>query len=116
MILLSISMLSDTLAYDRELTGLQREGLLSSVIAVIEKTAFAFGVAVVGMLLGYAHYLPTKNGAIIQQPTSAVTALYICFAILPVILFACNAACIWFYKLGGRYDAVITTVDHEPIL
>lgn len=116
MILLSISMLSDTLAYDRELTGLQREGLLSSVIAVIEKTAFAFGVAVVGMLLSYAHYLPTKNGAIIQQPTSAVTALYICFAILPVILFACNAACIWFYNLGGRYDAVITTVDHEPIL
>jgi GPH family glycoside/pentoside/hexuronide:cation symporter len=116
MILLSISMLSDTLAYDRELTGLQREGLLSSVIAVIEKTAFAFGVAVVGMLLSHAHYLPTKNGQIIQQPASAVSALYICFAVLPVILFACNAACILFYKLGGRYSPVITTVDPEPII
>lgn len=102
MILLSVSMLSDTLAYDRELTGIQREGLLSSVIAVIEKTTFALGVAIVGLALSQARYLPTINGQIIQQPASAVTALYLCFAVVPVVLFGGNALCIAFYKLGGR--------------
>lgn len=115
MILLSISMLSDTLAYDRDLTGLQREGLLSSVIAVIEKTAFAFGVAVVGYLLSQAHYVPTRNGQIIQQPASAVTALYLCFAVVPIALFACNAACIAFYKLGGRYTPATDMLEPVPI-
>ncbi len=53
------------------------------------------------MLLSHAHYLPTKNGQIIEQPASVVTALYVCFAVLPVALFACNATCIWFYGLGN---------------
>jgi len=111
MILLSISMLADTLAYDRELTGLHREGLLSSVAAVIEKTAFALGVAVVGYFLNAAHYIPTRNGQIVQQPDSAVGALYACYAMLPLALFACNAMCIWFYTLGGRSAAPIPATD-----
>jgi GPH family glycoside/pentoside/hexuronide:cation symporter len=111
MILLSISMLADTLAYDRELTGLHREGLLSSVAAVIEKTAFALGVAVVGIFLSAAHYIPTKNGQIVAQPGSAISALYTCFSLLPVVLFAANAACIWFYTLGGRAAAPLPSHD-----
>jgi GPH family glycoside/pentoside/hexuronide:cation symporter len=115
MILLSISMLSDTIAHDRELLGLQREGLLSSVAAVIEKTFFAFGVAVIGAFLNMVHYLPTKHGQIIQQPASAISGLYICFAALPVLMFALNALCIWFYPLGGRAPQFeLTVIDPEP--
>ena len=106
MILLSISMLGDTLAYDRDMTGRHREGLLSSVIAVIEKTAFAFGVGLVGVYLGYAHYMPTKNGQLITQPASAITSLYVAFAVLPVVLYACNAVFMTLYPLGGRGDVV----------
>ena len=53
-ILMSISMLGDTLAYDRFITGEGREGLLSSTVAVIEKTSFALGVAVLGVGIGSA--------------------------------------------------------------
>ncbi|ATW03378.1 MFS transporter [Sphingorhabdus sp. YGSMI21] len=106
MILLSISMFVDSLAHDREVTGLRREGLLSSVIAVIEKTTFALGVAAVGAYLSFSNYLPTTGGDIVQQPESAVNALYFCFTILPVFFFACNAICISFYKIGGRYPDV----------
>ncbi len=104
MILLSISMLSDALAYDRSLTGTKREGLLSSIVAVIEKTTFALGVAIVGWFLSYSNYIPTRNGEIVQQPDSAISAFYICFAILPVFLFAGNAFCALQYKIGGRYQ------------
>lgn len=107
MILMSISMLADTLAYDRTLTGMRREGLLSSMIAVIEKTTYALGVALVGVYLSWAHYVPTKGGQIIQQPASAVTALTLCFTMLPVLCAICNIACISFYKIGGRYEAAV---------
>ncbi|HEX7873091.1 MAG TPA: MFS transporter [Sphingobium sp.] len=113
MILLSISMLGDTMAYDRELTGQGREGLLSSVIAMIEKISFAGGVAVVGYYLKVANYIPTRNGALVEQPQSAVDALYLCYALLPVGLFCCNALCIWFYTLGGRQPEVLE-IDPEP--
>ncbi|MFZ2998687.1 MFS transporter [Sphingobium sp.] len=113
MILLSISMLGDTMAYDRELTGQGREGLLSSVIAMIEKIAFAGGVVVVGIYLKVANYVPTRNGALVEQPESAVHALYICYALIPVGLFLLNALCIWFYTLGGRQPAP-AVIDPEP--
>jgi GPH family glycoside/pentoside/hexuronide:cation symporter len=58
----------------RELLGRADE---DAMIAVIEKTAFAFafGVGLVGVYLGYAHYMPTKNGQLITQPASAITSL-----------------------------------------
>jgi GPH family glycoside/pentoside/hexuronide:cation symporter len=116
MILLSISMLSDTFAYDREVTGLQREGLLSSIAAVIEKTSFAFGLAVIGVLLSLAHYIPTRNGALVQQPHSAIMALYACYTVVPVVLFLCNAACIYFYTLGARSPEFgAAPIDPDPI-
>lgn len=115
MILMSISMLADTLAYDRTLTGMRREGLLSSVIAVIEKTTYALGVAVVGAYLSFARYVPTTGGRIIEQPVSAVTALTICFTLFPVACAICNVACISFYKIGGRYPAARPVmIDPEP--
>ena len=69
---------------------------------VIEKTAFALGVGVVGIFLNAAHYIPTKNGQIVTQPDSAVSALYACYSLLPLALFACNVLCFWFYTLGAR--------------
>lgn len=116
MILLSISMLSDTFAHDRELTGLQREGLLSSIAAVIEKTSFAIGLAAIGLLLSLAHYVPTTNGKLVEQPASAVHALYACYTVIPIVFFLCNAACIWFYTLGARSPEFGTApIEPEPI-
>jgi GPH family glycoside/pentoside/hexuronide:cation symporter len=99
LILMAISMLGDTMAFDRGLTGLHREGLLSAIIAVIEKTAFALGVAVVGFLLNAAHYIPTHGGQLVQQPQSAIRALYLGCAVVPVLMFAANALLIFFYDL-----------------
>ena len=114
MILFSISMLSDALAYDRDLTGMQREGLLSSVVAVVEKTSFAFGVALVGIMLSRAGYVPTRDGEIIRQPETAITALYLAFAAIPVVLAVFNTIFISFYKLGGRYQTPVIPPDLDP--
>ncbi len=99
---MAISMLADTMAYDRHLTGLHREGLLSGIIAVIEKSASALGAALVGVLLTFAHYVPTVGGALVAQPASAIRALYLGFAVIPAAIFALNALCIYFYDLDER--------------
>jgi glycoside/pentoside/hexuronide:cation symporter, GPH family len=99
LILMSISMLGDTMAYDRKLTGLHREGLLSAIIAVIEKGAFAGGVVIVGLFLKAAGYIPTFGGELVTQPASAVSALYLGFAIIPALMFVANGMFLLFYDL-----------------
>jgi len=99
LILMSISMLGDTQAYDRLLTGEAREGLLSSAIAVVEKVSFALGVAVLGVFLRWLNYVPTTGGAIIEQPPSAILALKLGFAVIPAAMFAINGLFLWLYDL-----------------
>jgi GPH family glycoside/pentoside/hexuronide:cation symporter len=101
-ILMSISMLGDTLAYDRLISGQAREGLLSSTIAVIEKVAFALGVAVLGIFLRRFHYVPTTGGAIVEQPASAMLALQLGYAVIPMAMFAINGLFLWAYDLDEK--------------
>ena len=98
-ILMSISMLADTMAYDRAVAKEGREGLLSSTIAVIEKVAFALGVAVLGMVLGAFGYVPSVDGQLVEQPESALLALKLGFSVLPALLFLANGAFLYFYRL-----------------
>jgi len=98
-ILMSISMLADTMAYDRAVAKEGREGLLSSAIAVIEKVSFAFGVAVLGVILQQFGYVPTVDGNLVEQPESAVFALKLGFAVMPAIFFLANGLFLYFYRL-----------------
>lgn len=101
-ILMSISMLGDTLAYDRILTGEGREGLLSSTIAVIEKVSFALGVAVLGVFLKMLGYVPTTGGKLVAQPESAMLALKMGYAVIPMCMFLVNGLFLWAYDLDER--------------
>jgi glycoside/pentoside/hexuronide:cation symporter, GPH family len=107
-ILMSVSMLGDTLAYDRFVTGEGREGLLSSTIAVIEKTSFALGVAVLGWFLHRFGYIPTMGGKLVEQPESAVTALKLGFAVIPAVIYVINALFLWRYDLD---EAKLTAAE-----
>lgn len=101
-LLMSVSMLGDALAYDRLLSGKAREALLSSTIAVIEKVSFALGVAVLGAFLSLYHYVPTTGGALTAQPESALTALKMGFAVIPMVLFAINGLFLSSYDLDEK--------------
>ena len=99
LILMSISMLGDTMVYDRVITGMAREGLLSSTVAVVEKASFALGVAVLGVFLRAAHYIPTMGGKLVQQPASAITALTLGYTAIPAAMFIANGVFLWLYDL-----------------
>jgi glycoside/pentoside/hexuronide:cation symporter, GPH family len=102
MLLLGISMLPDTMEYDLRRTGLQRAGVFSSVYAIIEKLAFAVGPGLIGVYLAAMHYVPTMHGHLVAQPPSAVHALYVGMALIPVALSAIGILLLLFYKLDEK--------------
>lgn len=102
LLLLGTAMLPDTMDFDRSRTGLRREGVFSGMYAIIEKLAFAVGPAVVGVYLTVMGYIPTMRGQLVQQPESAVNALFFGVAILPAILAVIGIVLLLFYDLDEK--------------
>jgi len=100
-ILMSISMLPDVMEYDRKMTGERREGVFSSIYAMLEKLSFAVGPGLIGFILAWAGYAATRGGAVIQQSDSAIEALYLGMAVIPAIL----AGISFFFMMGYKLDA-----------
>jgi GPH family glycoside/pentoside/hexuronide:cation symporter len=97
--LLSISMLPDVMEYDYRRTGLRREGIFSSVYTILEKLGYALGAGIIGVLLAVAGYIPTLQGNLVQQPASAVFALYAGSSLIPAGLIVISLVLMWFYRL-----------------
>lgn len=99
MMLMGASMLPDTMEYDTRRTGLRREGVFSGIYTMMEKVAFAIGVSMTGIFLGAMGYVESRGGAAVQQPESAILAIYICAAILPAAGMLLSAFFLSFYDL-----------------
>ena len=82
MMLMAQSLLSDVMADDRAKTGIAREGVYAGLYTTIEKLSYAFGIAIVGVLLGAAGYIE-GNAAGINQPQSALDVIRWSVSIIP---------------------------------
>jgi GPH family glycoside/pentoside/hexuronide:cation symporter len=107
MLLIGQSLLPDVIAYDRELTGQNREGALTGVYSMVEKIAFALGMTLAGAVLTYGGYASGLGDASDRQSATAIAAVYTCFATLPALCSLAAAALLFFYRLergssGGR--------------
>jgi len=100
MIFMGLAMLSDTMAYDRQTTGMRREGLFASVYAIVEKSAFAIGALVVGWGMSLAGYIPTMGGKLVQQPDSAIYAMYATNTVVPCFFLLLSIVAISKYDLS----------------
>ncbi len=99
LVLMISSMLPDVMEQDAHLSGMRREGVFSSVFAIVEKISFAVGPALVGVFLGMAGYIPTHFGHLTVQPHRVHVALYIGVAILPAILMMISLCLLCLYPL-----------------
>ena len=100
-ILMGLSILTDTIEYDRRRTGLRREGLYSGIYTSAEKFAFAAAPAVSGVYLTMAGYEPGL-GAFAGQPASAITAIYVLLAVVPAVLNAVSVGVLYFLNLDDE--------------
>lgn len=97
--LLSIAMLPDVMEYDHRRTGLRREGIFSSVYTILEKLGYALGAGIIGIFLAAAGYIPTLQGNLVDQPASAVMALYAGSSLIPAGLIVISLVLMWLYRL-----------------
>ncbi len=90
LILFAYSMLSDAIRFDYICSGLRREGAFAGLTSLIDKLSAALGLAGFGLILSRMGYAASTTGTLAAQPPSAITAIYLGFAIVPAVtmLFA----------------------------
>ncbi|MFT7287724.1 MAG: GPH family glycoside/pentoside/hexuronide:cation symporter [Halieaceae bacterium] len=96
-LLCALSLLPDTMEFDRLASGRNREGVMSGVFTTVEKISGALGPFIIGIML-QTMGLIAGRGAVVEQPASALTAIHLGVSIVPAIL--CFAA----LPLLMRYD------------
>ncbi len=99
MMLAGNAMLPDTMDYDSKRTGLRREGIFAGLYSTMEKFAAAAGTALLGLILGVMGFIESKEG-VIDQPDSAILAIYLCNSVFPVILTGLACFILRYYDLS----------------
>lgn len=98
-LLMSTSMLPDTIEYDRLTTGIERGGLFASLYSVNEKLGFAVGAAILGVGLSMGGYVATTGGKIIAQSAETVTAIYVIKCVVPAAFLLIGVLLLLRYRL-----------------
>ncbi|MCP5144922.1 MAG: MFS transporter [Gammaproteobacteria bacterium] len=99
-IVMGQSMLPDTIEYDRNRSGLNREGMFAGMFSFAEKSSTALGIALVGLILGVMGYQESSDAVVLEQPASAITAIHLCFAVAPALLTVTSACVMCCYRLS----------------
>ena len=83
--LIGTSLLPDCAEYDFRMTGLRREGLYAGFYSFAEKTAFAIGPLLAGMILTAGGFIKSVGGSASVQPQSAINAVFLTAALVPAL-------------------------------
>ena len=94
------ALLPDAVEYDYLRTGMRREATMSAFYATVEKFAFAAGPALAIYLLGAFGYQSGIEGMQIEQPDSAITAIYIGAGLAPALLYGLSLVFLFNYDLS----------------
>lgn len=110
-VLMSYSMLTDTMEYDRRRFGVAREGVFAGVFSATEKLAFALGPFVGGIVLSLTGFQPSTGGAGAQD-AQALHGILIVYAAIPAALFTLSLLVLRLYKLDEKVIAEAGSNPH----
>jgi GPH family glycoside/pentoside/hexuronide:cation symporter len=83
------ALLPEVLQYEVDRTGERYEGIITGFFSTLERTSAAMGVMIGGAILGVGGYVSGASAA--DQPTTAITALYIVVGVAPVFCLVLSA-------------------------
>ncbi|PEQ11381.1 MFS transporter [Novosphingobium sp. PC22D] len=81
-LLLSLSMLTDTVEYQRRRFGVANEGVFSGIWSAAEKLAFAMGPLVAGFVMSFYGFQSSNTGAVAQS-AGAITGIKLLYSYIP---------------------------------
>lgn len=100
-IMLSLSMLTDTIDYERRRSGVANEGVFSGIFTAAEKLSFALGPLIAGVVMSAFGFVSSTGGAIEQTP-EAITGIILLYSLIPVGTQLISLAIFSRYRLPTR--------------
>jgi GPH family glycoside/pentoside/hexuronide:cation symporter len=100
-ILLALSMLTDTVEYQRRRTGIANEGVFSGIWSAAEKLSFALGPVIGGLVMSAYGYQSSQGGAVAQSQ-SAITGIVLLYSLIPAATQVISLVIFSRYKLDPR--------------
>jgi GPH family glycoside/pentoside/hexuronide:cation symporter len=91
-LMVTLSMLSATLAAETARTGVNREGVYSGVWCAVEKLAFAMGALVVGVVLSVFGFVESRNGAATVQTQMAILGIAVAYCGINMLIYVGSIA------------------------
>jgi GPH family glycoside/pentoside/hexuronide:cation symporter len=86
-LMVTLGMLSNTMAADAAETGLNREGVYSGAWLAMEKLAFALGALVVGVLLSLFGFKESAGGATVLQSSTAILGIAVIYCGVNMVIY-----------------------------
>ncbi len=86
-LMVTLGMLSNTMAADRAETGLNREGIYSGFWLAVEKLAFALGALLVGVVIGWFGFVQSANGVKVYQTPMAILGIAVAYCGVNMVVY-----------------------------
>jgi GPH family glycoside/pentoside/hexuronide:cation symporter len=99
LILLGVSMLPDTIEYDRLKSGARREGVFTGLWSAVEKGATAVGGLIIGLILDLMGFIKS-TGDVVAQPETAISGIIIGSAVVPAVFMLASLPLLFRYPLS----------------
>lgn len=101
-VMISQSMLPDTIAYQYLATGQRSEGSFAGVYILVEKLGQAIGASLTGIILGLFGYIQSTGHQTIEQPQSAITGITLVYCVFSTAFLLASVVVLRFYPLDER--------------
>ena len=98
-ILMSFSVLTDTINFDRKQSGVSREGVLSSVYSAVDKIGNALGSAILLAFLALVGFVESSDGSLPEQSDAVVRWIALAYVVAPALLHASSVLILNRYQL-----------------
>jgi len=101
-ILMSFSVLTDVVAYDRARTGISREGALSAVYSAVDKVGNALGSAIFLAFLSIVGFVESSDGSLPQQSPDVLRWIALAYVVAPALLHVSSILVLSRYRLPAQ--------------
>jgi len=99
-ILMSFSVLTDTIAHDRAISGVSREGALSSIYSAVDKVGNAMGSALFLLFLSVIGFVESTDGGFPEQTETVTQGIFYCYVLGTAALHLSSIFILNRYQLG----------------
>lgn len=82
-VMLALSMLTDTIDYQRRHKGVANEGVFAGLFSAFEKLSFALGPVLAGLVMSAFGFVSSTGGAVAQTP-QAIHGIVLLYSLIPV--------------------------------